>query len=275
MRFLSRILQRILYAGLKISGWKKKIIDKNLSLVNFDMSAELQKTFYSRLFKNLSTDAADFLTRSCIYSQGDVRFQVAKESIPVLEKMKNGGLMLTAHLQKYETIGPWLMKLGIPLMASYAKIRPEFLDRWIHSHIRSTDGKPYSLFIHNPREILRLLDCGKLFCLIADQDYRKRNFTPGTLFEKSVHCNPLPDFILKNRPNTPIFLCWISFQNSIHTLHAQEIFPKNGKETFEIYHHWLENLVKASPEIWYGWTHRRFLSTMNSTVPKLRDLNHK
>lgn len=268
MRFFSKPLQWILYSILRLSNWKREVFEQNLSFVKPSMEKKQRKILYGRLLKNISTDAAEFLTRSCIYSQGNFHFQISEESKPVIERMKKGGLMLTAHLLKYESIGPWLVRLGIPLTASYAKIKPKFLDKWVHSSLRSVDGKTYSLFIHNPRKILNLLNCGKLFCLIADQDYRKKNSTPGTLFEKHVHCNPIPSFILRNLPKTPIYICWIRFQNSIHILHAMEIFPKDSEDIFKIYNQWLETEVNLSKENWYGWIHRRYLSTIHSTFHK-------
>ena len=47
-------------------------------------------------------------------------------------------------------------------------------------------------------------------------------------------------------------------------LFAKEIYPKNGEELFQFFHQWLELQIEKSPEKWYGWVHRRYLSTMNS-----------
>ncbi len=265
MTIRAKILQTVLYAALKVSGWKKKVLWENLEYVSPGMSELQKKSFRKRLLKNISRDAADFITKSRIYSSKDSRFEIDPASLPVFKKMQKGGLMLTAHFGNYEIIGPWLVRMGIPLVASYAHLKPKILDNWVYSHIRSVDRYNYSLFINNPRDIIKVLDVNKLFCLIADQDYRESHFISGKLLGKPVHCNPIPQFILKHRPNTPIYICWLNSQNNKRILFAQEIITTNCEKIFDRYHIWLENQIKKSPEEWYGWIHRRYLSTMKST----------
>lgn len=261
MSFRVQILQKFLYAVLKVSGWKKNVLFENLDYVYPEMSIYQKKKFRNELLKNLSQDASEFLTRNWIYSKGDLRFSVDEKSVPVLENMKQGGLMLTAHFGNYEAIGPWLVRLGIPLLASYAKLKPKFLDRWVYSRYRSIDNYNYSLFINNPRKILNILDEKKLFCLIADQDFRHSHFIRGNLFGKPVHCNPIPAFILKYRPKTPIYICWIESDLKIKTLFARKIQASNGEEVFSSFHAQFERIIHLFPERWYGWIHRRYLST--------------
>lgn len=261
MTIRSSILQKTIYAILKISGWKKNVLYDNLDYIYPEMNVSEKKNFYGKLIKNLSQDSADFLTRSWIYRKNDSRFSIDEKSVPVLKKMKRGGLMLTAHFENYEALGHWLVRLGIPLAASYAKLKPEILDKWIHSKFRSIDNYDYSLFINNPRNILRLLDNSKLFCLIADQDFRKSHFILGKFLGQNVHCNPIPAFILKNRPKTPIYICWLESNFQTKKLFAKEIQASDGEEIFSKYHQWLEEKIHLSPEKWYGWIHRRFLST--------------
>lgn len=265
------MMQKALYAGLKFSGWKKRVLRKNLDYIYPEMTDFQKETFRKRLLKNLSGDAVDFLTRSWIYSKGDSRFLIDEKSLPVFDKMKRGGLMLTAHFGNYEAIGPWLVRLGIPLLASYARLKPKFLDKWIYSRYRSIDNVHYSLFINNPKKILKLLDEGNLFCLIADQDFRNSHFVKGTLLGKPVHCNPIPAFILKYRPKTPIYICWIESGFQAKTLFAKEVRASNGKEIYSHFHDWLEEMINLSPEKWYGWIHRRFLSTQ----PKSKNVSRE
>lgn len=261
MNIIASLFKGLLFETLKLSGWKKSVLRKNLDYIYPEMADSRKETFRNRLLKNLSGDAVDFLTKGWIYSEGDSRFLVDEKSLPVLKKMEQGGLMLTAHFGNYEAIGPWLVRLGIPLLASYAKLKPKALDKWIYSRYRSIDNVFYSLFINNPRKILKLMDEGNLFCLIADQDFRNSRFIKGTLLGKSVHCNPIPAFILKYRPKTPIYICWIESCVQTKTLFAKKINAANGEEVYLNFHAWLEEIIHLSPEEWYGWIHRRFLST--------------
>lgn len=273
MKLHSKFLQRFLFFHLKLFHWKRKVVEDNLDIVHSGISKLSKKKFYFLLLKSLTRSAANFLTRSQIYSPSDPRFLVDEKSVPVLEKMKRGGLMLTAHLGNYEAIGPWLVRMGIPLTASYAKIHPKFLDKWVQSKLRSVDSFNYSLFINNPKIILRLLDKGKLFCLLADQDYRKSRFTPGKFLNQSVHCNPIPQFILRHRPQTPVYLCWLESNGDSFTLFAKELSSQNGSFVFEQFHQWLELQIKKNPEKWYGWFHRRFLSSFGNKVLSQSNFN--
>jgi KDO2-lipid IV(A) lauroyltransferase len=77
--------------------------------------------------------------------------------------MKAGGLFMTAHYGNYEAIGPWLCKMGIRLKASYARIKPLFLNKILENKVRAANNESYSIFINNPKNILELIDEGKFF----------------------------------------------------------------------------------------------------------------
>ncbi|MCK9183475.1 MAG: hypothetical protein M0P13_11455, partial [Fibrobacteraceae bacterium] len=263
MRILSPALHFFLFAILWISGWKKKVLQTNLKLVYPKMRLNEQRKFRKELLWKLSRDASDFITRNTIYSPDDPHFIIDKESIPIIDRMKHGGFLLTAHLGNYEAMGPWLCRLGVPLSASYSQIKPKFLNNWLYSHLRSVDKSEYSLFIHNPRQILSLIDNHRLFCLLADQDYRKSHPTQGTFLGIPVNCNPIPEFILRHRPKTPIYICWLKTDKKVRTLYAKQIFPNSSdkrKNITSLYNIWLSQKIIESKSDWYGWVHRRFLS---------------
>ena len=179
----------------------------------------------------------------------------------VLNKMREGGIFLTAHYGNYEAIGPWLCRLGIPLKASYIPLKPAALNRIVENKIRSVDKRNYSVNAKNPREFLRLLDDKNLFCLLMDQDSRIESAAEATFLGKKVHVNPLPDFLLKHRPGTPVFICWLEEPKSSNEriLHAIEATPINNSIN-DVFNRWLENRIAEEPALWYGWTHRRFYS---------------
>jgi KDO2-lipid IV(A) lauroyltransferase len=57
----------------------------------------------------------------------------------------------------------------------------------------------------------------------------------------------------------------LNSQKDKRILFAQEINATDGGEIFDRYHIWLENQIEKSPEEWYGWIHRRYLSTTEFT----------
>jgi len=275
------------YAVLKLVGWKRKTVLANAkhvaSPVNYDEllfnltchAGELLFCFGT--FKKLPHDFSAYPCRVDGWT-----FDIAEGSAPVLEKMRKGGIFLTAHYGNYEAMGPWLCRLGIPLVASYIPVKPKWLNNILERKIRAVDGRSYSVDARTPRDFLRILDDGKLFCLLSDQDSRIPSALPGTLLGRPANVNPLPDFLLEHRPQTPVFICWMEEVCGVRVLHAIEVgrshFPSSAlskvasSEQSEAtslaessvvnsqFNKWLEQRVLENPNLWYSFTHRRFYS---------------
>lgn len=257
------------YVVLRLAGWKRKTVMANAkhvaSPVNYDElllnltrhAGEL--LFCFGIFKKLPRDFAAY--PCCVDGW---TFDIAEGSAPVLEKMRKGGIFLTAHYGNYEAMGPWLCRLGIPLVASYIPIKPKWLNNILERKIRAVDGRSYSVDARTPRDFMRLLNDGKLFCLLADQDSRIPSALPGTLLGQPANVNPLPDFLLEHRPQTPVFICWMEEICEVRVLHAIEVTsPAPSLQSSVVnmpFNKWLEQRIVENPNLWYSFTHRRFFS---------------
>ena len=289
---MSKVFAQTAGFALRSCGWKRATVYANLRHVKdscggLPADASRFPSFYGKLLRNLARHAGELLFRFSTFkklpsltSSYPCRiegwdFALAEGSAPVLEKMRCGGIFLTAHYGNYEAIGPWLCRLGIPLVASYIPVKPAWLNRILDKRIRSVDGRPYGVDARTPREFLRLLDGGKLVCLLADQDSRIQSALDGEFMGKPVCNNPLPDFLLKHRPATPVYICWLEdgcgrrvdgSAKGVRTLHAIELPRTPGfgtEDSLSImtpYNAWLEARIEENPSLWYGWTHRRFYS---------------
>ena len=267
------IFEKIIYRLLLVSGWKYNVVQSNLNFVHSNPTKIIYNKEYRQIISNLTHHVSDILFdfgsfkklphdfSSYPFKQNGITYKLASESEFVLNKMRKGGIFLTAHYGNYEAIGPWLCRLGIPLKASYIPLKPAALNRIVENKIRSVDKRNYSVNARNPREFLRLLDDKNLFCLLMDQDSRIESATTATFLGKQVHVNPLPDFLLKHRPGTPVFICWLEEPKTGNEriLHAIEITPTNNSVN-DAFNRWLENRIAEEPALWYGWTHRRFYS---------------
>ena len=302
MSFVGKIIApffaRVVYVALKIAGWKRGTVLMNAKHVAGAVSLDAVPSGalnYDTLLKNLTCHAGELLFRfgtfkklprdltayPCRVDGWD--FDIAEGSAPVLEKMRKGGIFLTAHYGNYEAIGPWLCRLGIPLVASYIPVKPKWLNNILERKIRAVDGGSYSVDARTPRDFIRILNGGKLFCLLADQDSRIPSAIPGTFLGRPVNVNPLPDFLLKHRPQTPVFICWMEEREAslngpkprkVRVLHAVEVERSLGlssaqskvfssAETSVVnaqFNEWLEERIRENPNLWYGFTHRRFYS---------------
>ena len=274
------------YAVLRLAGWKRKTVLANAKHVagavpSRGISSEALN--YAALLKNLTRHASellfcfgtfkklprDFSAYPCCVDGWT--FDIAEGSMPMLEKMRSGGIFLTAHYGNYEAMGPWLCRLGIPLVASYIPVKPKWLNNILERKIRAVDGRSYSVDARTPRDFIRILNEGNLFCLLSDQDSRIPSALSGTLLGQPVNMNPLPDFLLKHRPQTPVFICWMeelgaspkgtstkgASSKKVRVLHAIEV---EGPRILEKFNKWLEERILENPNLWYSFTHRRFYS---------------
>ena len=285
-KIIAPVFARVAYSVLKLAGWKRGTVLANAKLVAG--AVPLGALNYDTLLKNLTRHASELLFRFGTFKKlphdftaypccvDGWTFDIAEGSAPVLEKMRKGGIFLTAHYGNYEAMGPWLCRLGIPLVASYIPVKPKWLNNILERKIRAVDGWSYSVDARTPRDFIRILNDGKLFCLLADQDSRIPSALSGTFLGRSANINPLPDFLLKHRPQTPVFICWMeelyaspnASSKKVRVLHAIEVVGAQSKvattaETSIVnaqYNKWLEERIRENPNLWYGFTHRRFYS---------------
>jgi KDO2-lipid IV(A) lauroyltransferase len=284
-KIIAPVFARVAYAVLRLVGWKRKTVMANAkhvsSPVNYDeLLFNLTRHASELLFRfgTFKRLPADFSKYPCRVDGWD--FVLDEAAIPVLEKMRKGGIFLTAHYGNYEAMGPWLCRLGIPLVASYIPVKPKWLNNILERKIRAVDGRSYSVDARTPRDFLRILNDGKLFCLLSDQDSRIPSALPGTLLGQPVNVNPLPDFLLEHRPQTPVFICWMEEICGVRVLHAVEVgraqFPgpvhPASPALFKVaspaelsivnlqFNKWLEERIYENPNLWYSFTHRRFYS---------------
>ena len=275
--FLARLFSYVLFGALLLLNWKRSTVRANYEVArrwNPSAIKEDFPIFYERLLCNLARHAGELLfcfplfkrlPRELLaypYSLGGIRFEIAPDSESVLQEMRKGGIFLTAHYGNYEAMGPWLCCLGIPLAASYIPVKPGWLNNILENRIRAVGGKTYSVNAKFPREFLRLLQDGRLFCLLADQDSRIPSAQSGMFLGVPAHMSPLPDFLLKHRPETPLFICWIE-EPDLRTkrFHAEKLRVGEGETVIEAFNRWLESRIAKEPALWYSFTHRRFYST--------------
>ena len=315
-KMMAVIFARVAYSVLRLAGWKRKTVLANAKHVA-DAVPSVAGLNYNSLLKNLTRHASELLFCFGTFKRLPVdfskypcrvdgwNFALDEAAIPVLEKMRSGGIFLTAHYGNYEAMGPWLCRLGIPLVASYIPVKPKWLNNILERKIRAVDGRSYSVDARTPRDFLCLLNDGKLFCLLADQDSRIPSALPGTFLGRPANVNPLPDFLLKHRPQTPVFICWMeerrafsggafskgaspSERRKVRVLHAIEVERAQvaGSAQFDVaspahssssivnsahspsqssvvnvqFNKWLEERIAENPNLWYGFTHRRFYS---------------
>lgn len=270
-RILAFFFAKVLYFLLFLFRWKRKTVYANLCHIRGDKVSKGEfHQFYSKLLKNMTGHVGELLFSIDTFKRlprnlsaypccvDGWNFALDTASIPVIEKMRGGGIFLTAHYGNYEAMGSWVCRLGAPLVASYIPLKPTCLNNFVKKKLRCVDGREYSIAARTPREFLKIIDKKDLFCLLADQDSRISSAVEGMLMGRKVKNNPLPDFLKAHRPHIPVFVCWMDESNEKRILFAQELNPQSS--ILNQYNDWLEERIKDNPSLWYGYTHRRFLS---------------
>ena len=236
--------------------WKRSVFSKNLSLTApFFAKAGAEQPRYRDVLKNMHRDVFDFVFRHP--PSKDIHFEIEKNSLPILEEMRYGGIFLTAHYGNHELLGYRLAELGLPLNSAAQEQKPALFHKWLQKK-RTFKGKCFAKKIET-RHLIEFINNGGLFAMLADQDFRKpvKEQCKSEFLGLEVHCNPLPAFILEHRPNTQVFCGYLHQIQKAQTLFLKKIPSQNF---YAHYHSWLENLILENPAKWYGWFHDRFLS---------------
>lgn len=231
---------------LIVFRWKRKIVKANVNFLNFPYPH-----LYSKLVMNLATEFSTWLLRS---PRDLITFTPRLES--VLPELRKGGLLMTAHFGNWEMLPPILISQGVPLMASYAPIKPPFLNRLLIK-LRSAP-KPYVFaFDQNPMALKTHLRNGSLLTFVVDQDFRNPRRVISQFMGQDVSCNSLPIFVQKHLQGRGSFFCWTKrLSNGVLQVDGIRL----GENLYEDYHRQLELLIHDNPTQWAGWTHRRFKS---------------
>ncbi len=246
---------------LSFFRWKRSVVFANLQLTQnwsgWQGNPPEPELFYQEFLNSISLEFVQFLFG---FKRTTVRVAVGSES--VLEEMKKGGVLLTAHLGNWEYLGSTLCKMGIPLVATYLPF-PHRTSNLALAILRRRNGNRVQRFEDNPFAIRKQLKSGNLFTFLADQDFRKGSAAQGAFLGNPVNCNPLPERIASWFPDMPFF--WASLireSDGNFVLKAQRISPcQELHYIYSVYHREFEHQLTQNPQQWAGWTHKRFLST--------------
>lgn len=263
---MARIFASTLASILLFFRWKQTTVFANLNATRswsgWQENPPSPRPFYRQLISQLSREALRFL-----FGFRHTSVSIHPDSLDAVEQMKSGGLMLTAHLGNWELLGSSLRSIGIPLVATFQPF-PHSLSNRILAWVRARNGNRVERFEDSPFAIRSLFRKGNLFAFLADQDYRQfskeQSPTPGRFLGLPAHGNPLPQRVLELFPELPLFFAVAkpisphSYQISV----VQVAHHDSSASILFLYNAWLESEIAQTPQMWAGWTHKRFLSTL-------------
>jgi len=250
---------------LILVGWKRRVVHANLFHVRSEFPKQLE--FYR--FKGREQLYRALLYNMCrefvyvLLNRPTAKEVITERAQSLIPRMQEGGLLLTAHIGNWEWMGPWLRKLGVPLIASYSPLKSKTANKWMQK-FRNRNGA-YTIALSDSAQPLRtLIRNHRLFTFLADQDSRERRNESAEFFSQKVRTSPLPSFYSRTS-DAPIFYAWV-VRNASGEL-VLDAIELTKESLMRGYHTELERSILENPEQYYGWTHRRFLST-NPTIYK-------
>lgn len=231
---------------LKTLCWKKRVVQVNFKMISIHNKFNFE-TLYNSLISHFSQE---FLYWIFNYSN----VQYTSSTLDLVNDLKKGGILLTAHMGNWEQFGSSISDLGIPIKASYQPLK----SKWANSILLALRERKNQYAVDltsNPMSLKSLIENKSLITFMMDQDYRKsEDFTTSTFFNHPVACNPYP-LRLQEKFHLPVYVGW-SFRdkNSVLWIHIQKVNTSYLSE----YHRLLEQSITEHPQQWAGWTHRRF-----------------
>jgi KDO2-lipid IV(A) lauroyltransferase len=241
--FIFSIISYPLAILLFITGWRKTVIQTNIHILKLN-----QPFSFLKFYHNIAMDLIISLTN---YTP----FPTQIHSQDLLQSLKSGGILLTAHLGNFEQLGKTLLENNIPICATHKPLKNKFWNK-ILSSIRKR--KKYTLNTPTPKNIILTLKTNKLFTLLNDQHDPNQD-TP------TIH-NSLPYFIsnlpirLSHHTNPGnIYFAILLRQNSSFQLYIHN-FQQNKNINIQ-YLEFCRKYGNSNPHQWYNLSHRIFKRT--------------
>jgi len=188
-------------------------------------------------------------------------FWIDDESRATLQKLRRGGILLSAHYGCHELVAREVAATGAKLLSSALPMKSSIAERWLALR-RQRWQTPAIELKGRIAEALDHLRGGGVFGVMIDQDPMRsgeRTFFLGVEAERTR----LADLLWK-RTKTPTVVFGIAItgateQGEMRELRFRTIDPSKGSPT-EQAQQYLEESIGQRPELWYGWIHRRYKS---------------
>lgn len=168
---LKKILQKILFYGLKLIKSQKKIIFKNLEIINPSYNKE-QK---ANIFKKFSYIFAEILYDQLFFPRFTEEKILNKMKVTGYENVKkalekgNGAIVVLGHLGNWEIFGTHASISGFKLNVIYRPLDNKLLDKFLSSFRIKYGTKIISKF-STPLSMIKPLLQNEVLCVVADQN---------------------------------------------------------------------------------------------------------
>ena len=228
----------------------------------------------------LDLDAAKVIAKTCTtrfgrmiievfyqnkFNQASVNSQVSflgREHLDAALAEGKGAVFVTAHTGNWELLASALSLNGYPLAAIAQKQHNAQMDRFINEQRRAPGTE--IVYRSEVRDMVRLLDRGKLIGLVMDQDAHHQGvFVPFFGRLASTPQGPAAIARLRDAPIVVAFIREISPGNHEVLIHPAQKVDKTADRNTDIYNMTvhltkiIEDHIRRYPAEWF-WLHNRW-----------------
>lgn len=231
---------------------------KNLKLAFPEKNNEEIFKICKETFINLAKTFIEFINLPFLNDKYYKNFNViGEDNLKNALKKKRGIVAITSHLDNWELLGAFVVKLGYPLAAVYHPMRNKYSDRFINN-IRKKTGIELIPMKEAARAGLKALKENKLLGLISDQDAGDAgifiNFfnQPASTFKGPA--------VFASKTKAPMILFTLIRQkNDYHTLYISEELKIKNDVYYDtkLWSDLVEDWIRKYPSQWF-WVHRRW-----------------
>lgn len=264
----------LLSGSIPLFRHKERVFERNLREVLNRLSEEgpgddfgvtpfpeqrglLRQLTYRKVIDNLAVDLSSFI-------RGKVPplHPLDRESIEATEALSQGGILLSGHIGLHELVASEIGVRTGKLLSAAAPMQNNAVQRLLDRRRREWQAPAVDLRGRFQEGVAHLRR-GGVFGVMIDQD-------PGLKGKEStflgVECRTtrLPDLLWHRGGRPPAVVGWAE-TGSRNRNEPGRLFLRllpDGTPPTESAERVLEEAVIRRPELWYGWIHRRYKSTL-------------
>lgn len=257
---------------LKLIHPRRKVMNANMKIAYPESSEHWRKNMISKCYEHLGWTIEEILALQKDPSQVlDWVKKVHNDGLMnELLEQKKGMIFLTAHLGNWELMGSWYAQYtklhGHEVHVVYQEMHDQDMTKYIVQTRENTGIKllpkdlPVQKYVH-------MLKNGMHLALLDDVSGTGKMTVPFMGHDATNMPGPAVIALLSGVPVIPVFSYRVApFQHEIELLDPVKLPDKKGgredriRLTVQAFNDALETCIRAKPEQWFGWLHRRWRS---------------
>ena len=211
-----------------------------------------EETRYAALVRNMADDLATLV-------DGDLRRleETDPGSRSALERLRGGGLLLSAHFGNHELVARGCAEAGMRILSS-AQTQKSRLAQRLLDRRRALWNAPAADFSGRLFEAASRVERGGVVGVMMDQDPGPRG-ADDRFFSLPCRTTRLADALWRRAGRPPVVF-GLAMTGAAARWRVVYAAGEESEAPSDLARRTTERAVRERPDLWYGWIHRRFKS---------------